>query len=356
MIDWSPVQSFVDGLVAERRCNGAGLAVAVEGQSAFLHFAGHARPNLAAGEDVLWPVASISKLYTGAAIMRLIEQGRLTLNLPVSQVLPEFRTKAKEEITLRHLLTHTSGLPYESPDHVARLAAQWTIDQFADEAAASDLLFPTGTQQEYSDFGYLLVGRVASRVTGTPFDELVRREVLGPAGLNATFFPTPPVEHCRVAEIEGSIGDPNTAMYNSAYGLGLAHPAFGVVATLPDLLRFALHFDRQSRLRIHSRAALDTMISDQTGTDFPAESVTMPERTIHPWGIGFMLKGRARTPELVSPESYGHGGASGCYLWIDPRYRVSVVFVSNRHYNGDPDDFLTRLDRAMNVVLAAATR
>jgi len=53
--------------------------------------------------------------------------------------------------------------------------------------------------------------------------------------------------------------------------------------------------------------------------------------------------------------SYGHGGGSGCYLWIDPRLRVSVVFLSNRHYFGDPDDFMPRLDQTLNVVLSAVS-
>jgi len=76
---------------------------------------------------------------------------------------------------------------------------------------------------------------------------------------------------------------------------------------------------------------------------------------IHPWGIGFMLKGRAGRMELASPASFGHGGASGCILWIDPVYDVVIAFVSNRHARADPDGFILRLTRVVNTTLAAVS-
>jgi CubicO group peptidase (beta-lactamase class C family) len=84
--------------------------------------------------------------------------------------------------------------------------------------------------------------------------------------------------------------------------------------------------------------------------------VSKPHGVIHPWGIGFMIKGRAGTPELVSPLSFGHAGASGCILWIDPVADVVIAFVSNRHLNLDMDGFFFRLDRVVNVAMAACSR
>jgi beta-lactamase class C len=355
--DLTPISDFIDRLVEDGRCSGAGLAAAIDGKPVFEHYAGQARSDLAAGPEALWPVASISKLYTAAAIMRLIEQGQLSLGMSASTVLPAFTGGGREHITLRQLMTHTSGLPYESPRMPELLASRATLDEITDEANTLDLRFPPGTSQWYSDLGYAIAGRLAAEVTGCPFDELVHAEVLDPAALTGTFFPGCRAVHGRIATVEGSMGcGSETAMYNSAYGLGLAHPAFGVVATLGNLLRFGMLFEPESATRIHSRMAVQAMTTDQTGGDFAGEETAVPTGVIHAWGIGFMIKGHTGYPELVSPESYGHGGASGCYLWIDPRHRVTIAFVSNRHYNADEADFMPRLEQAVSVTMACLTR
>jgi CubicO group peptidase (beta-lactamase class C family) len=144
-------------------------------------------------------------------------------------------------------------------------------------------------------------------------------------------------------------------MYNSAYSRGLAHPAFGVVATLRDLLAFGLLFTPHAGRTVLSGAAIRTMTSDQTGGDEPGERVYQPTGVIHPWGIGFELKGRSGTRELVSPSSFGHGGATGCVLWIDPVLDVVVAFVSNRHLSTGLEAFTSRLNRVVNVATASLT-
>jgi CubicO group peptidase (beta-lactamase class C family) len=355
--DLTSISDFIDGFVRDGRTNGAGLAASVAGKPVFEHYAGQARSDLDAGPEVLWPVASISKLYTAAAIMRMIEQGRLSLGMRVSTVLPAFSGDEREDITLRQLLTHTSGLPYESPQMADRLAARASLEEITDEANTLDLRFPPGTGQWYSDLGYAVAGRLAATVAGSPFDELVQAEVLEPAGLTGTCFPGRRADHGRIATVEGSMGyGSETAMYYTAYSLGLAHPAFGVVATLGDLLRFGRLFEPESTTRIHSRMAVQAMTTDQTGGDFAGEETTVPTGVIHAWGIGFMIKGRTGYPELVSADSYGHGGGSGCYLWIEPRHRITIAFVSNRHFNADPDDFMPRLEQAVSVTMSCLTR
>src|SRR4051812_43114934 len=104
-----------EGLIA-----GAGLVVLKDGLAVAEEYQGEAAPGVPAGRDTLWPLASISKVYTAAAIMRLVEQGVLTLNMPIYLALPHFTGGGREEVRLRHLLTHTAGLPYESADMEAR--------------------------------------------------------------------------------------------------------------------------------------------------------------------------------------------------------------------------------------------
>jgi CubicO group peptidase (beta-lactamase class C family) len=117
----------------------------------FEHFAGDAAPGLRAGRDVLWPLASITKLYTAATVMRLVELGELTVNTPVWQVLPDFTGDGREDVRVWDLLTHTSGLPYESPEMGQRLAAHTSTDALIDEGYGAPLLFGPGAGFQYSD-------------------------------------------------------------------------------------------------------------------------------------------------------------------------------------------------------------
>src|SRR3954467_15716028 len=131
---------------------GAGLIVWKDGAIVAERFVGNASAGLPAGPDVLWPLAAISKVYAAAAIMRLVEDGVLTLNTPVSLVLPGFAGGAREQVRIRHLLTHTAGFVYESPDMEARLAAHTPLLELIAEALASPLQFTPGTELRYADY------------------------------------------------------------------------------------------------------------------------------------------------------------------------------------------------------------
>jgi beta-lactamase class C len=351
------VAGLIDRVVSTEGVPGAGVTVLVGGEVALEHYAGEAEPGTPAGPETLWPVASISKLFTATMIMRLIEQGELPLITRARSVLPRFDGGGKEQITLRQLLTHTSGLPHEPPQIARLLAARTPLEEIVETAYALPLEFPPGTNQRYSDLGFAVAGRMSAVAMQADFSNLVRELVLEPAGLIDTFLPAPADVSPRIAYVSGVLGEgTDGAIYSSAYGRGLAHPAFGAVATLPDLLAFGALFTPHAARPLLSGAGLATMTSDQTCGDEPGQHVIPPAGVIHPWGIGFMLKGRAATMELVSPASFGHWGGSGCILWIDPVHDAVVAFVSNLHVRADPDEFVPRLTRVVNATLAALTR
>jgi CubicO group peptidase (beta-lactamase class C family) len=186
----------------------------------------------------------------------------------------------------------------------------------------------------------------------------VQELVLAPAGLGDTYMVPPRSEYGRLAHVVGSLGyDTPGAMYNAPYALDLGHPAFGTVTTITDLLRFGQLFDVSSETHIHSQAALRTMTSDQTGGHvlggFPGQPGA--ERPV-PWGIGFMILRPGFGPDLMPPGSYGHGGASGCYLWIDPVSEVVFAYASNKHGNTGRIPFTRRMVAATNVTMAALGR
>ncbi|MDI3341820.1 MAG: serine hydrolase domain-containing protein [Sphaerobacter sp.] len=345
--------------VAEGEVNGAALAVAVAGEPVALGFWGTARPGQAAGPATLWPLASISKVYTAATVMALVERGVLTLSLPVHALLPRFTGDGREAVTLRHLLTHTSGLIYESPEMEETLLRKTPLDAIVDEALTHPLQFQPGSRFGYSDYGIALAARVASLATGRPFPDLMRELVLEPAGLTDTVFPPPPALYPRVATVAGVLAEgTDAAMYNSPYALALAHPAFGVVASVEDLLRFGLLFRPGAGHRILAEATVRAMTTDQTGGEARGSLLGVGGDGPVPWGLGFALNrptGQVGFGDLCSPRAFGHPGASGCVVVVDPDHDVALAFVSNRHLNADAQRWIFRLSVVVNGVLAALT-
>ncbi len=192
---------------------------------------------------------------------------------------------------------------------------------------------------------------MAARVAGISFPELIRTRVIEPAGLTDTWLVLPAEHLPRVARIAGAPGS-EIAMesYSSRYGTQLGHPAFSVMATVSDLLRFLLQFDPHAERHFLSTAAIRTMSTDQTGS-YRSEAAGYP---ISKWGAGFELQSGWGDTGLGPIESYGHLGGTGCAAWIDPVDAVSVAFVSNRHWSASPEGRQWR-EEAVNVALAAAT-
>ncbi len=344
----SAVTSRIASFIGSGELDGAGLAVVHGGRRVLEWYGGEAAPALPAGPGVLWPLASVSKLYTAATILALVERGILTLGTTVASILPEFDEDERRTITVRHLLTHTSGIPYEPADMELLLQQQLPLDEVIEAAFTEPLDFAPGSRIGYSDLGYALLGVLAERVTGRPFPELMREFVLLPAGLHETHFPLRCDEHeGRLARVVGGLGDGLPwAMYGARYGLRLAHPAWGVVATLPDVVQFLLHFTPHAPGRLLARATVAAMTSRQT-----PETLGVPG-----WGLGFEVGGGYfGEVDLFSPSCFGHTGATGCAAWYDPAYDLAVVFVSNRHLNLGRERFLQRIASVLNGVVAAVT-
>jgi CubicO group peptidase (beta-lactamase class C family) len=343
--------------VAEGAFSGAGLVVWKDGAIAGEQYAGEAAPGVSAGPGILWPIASISKVYTAAMIMRLVENGVLTLSTPVSLVVPSFSGGGREQVRVRHLLTHTAGFVYESPHMDARLAAQTPMADLIAEALDSPLLFQPGTELRYADYHYLVAGHVAEIAAGRAFAELMRTHVLEPARLHETCIPPRRADDARIARVRGVPADgTDGAMYNSWYARELAHPAFGVCATTADLARFGSMF-MPGGPRFLCGASVRAMTTDQTG-GVPGTHPSMQGYASDvrvPWAIGFALQ-TARTPglysDLASPHTFGHGGASGCELVCDPDCGLVVALTTNTHLRTGREAWTRRLQAIVNAAFA----
>lgn len=345
--------ALVDRRVAGGAFDGAAVRVLRGRRPVFEHFCGNAGPGLPASPEVLWPLASITKLLTAVAVMRLVELGEITINTPVSSVLPHFTGGGRDDVRVRHLLTHTSGLPYESPAMGGLLAAHTSIEALIDEAYQKPLQFAPGTRFQYSDYAYGLAGRIAQTVGGASFPEVVRSLVLEPMALADTFMLPADGGIERIATVRGVFNDgTDGAMYNSAYGRSLAHPAFSAVSTLGDMVTFLGHF-APGGPRVLSEATVRAMTSLQTG-GAPGEHPLIdgfPMNAPIPWGFGFALQ-TAQAPavfaELASFATFGHPGASGCQILVDPVADLLVVLLTNTHILTGRDTWLRRQQEILN--------
>ncbi|MFL6201341.1 MAG: serine hydrolase domain-containing protein [Thermoanaerobaculia bacterium] len=254
----------------------------------------------------IYDLASLTKVVaTTTMAMILVDEGRLDLDRPV-----------REGVTVRHLLTHSSGLPATAPLYreIRGKAA------YVERIQAMDLTYPPGSRSEYSDLGVILLGEILEQVAGQPLETFVQERVLGPLGMKDTMYRPPPGLLPRIAPTEfdpwrgrlvhGEVHDEN------AFAMGGIAPHAGLFGTAGDLARFAqmlLNGGIVSRETI----ALFTRKAGIPGSD----------RALG-WDTKSAEGSSAGT--LFSPNSFGHTGFTGTSIWIDPERGLYVILLTNR--------------------------
>jgi CubicO group peptidase (beta-lactamase class C family) len=307
------LQSRIETAIAARRLPGAVLWVERDGVSWSRAFGLRAwePESEALAADAVYDVASLTKpVVAGALAALLFARGSLALDDPVHEHLPEFGPDAG--ITVRHLLTHTSGLPAILP-----LDPAWSGARSAHVlACAAQPTDPPGTSFRYSDINYILLGALIERLGGAGLAELAQHEVLDPLAMHDSgFLPLQrhppgrlvPTEYDGDSMLRGIVHDP------AARRMGGVAGHAGLFATAADVARFA-------------RAALaDPRFTPMAGNAAPPG---LPAR-----GVGWDIDSPyARPRGSVYPRgaSFGHTGYTGCAMWIDPASRSFYVFLSNR--------------------------
>lgn len=295
--------------------------------------------------ETLYDLASISKLFTTTCVMRLVEQGRLGLDEPVAQRIPEFAAGGKEGVTLRHLLTHTSGLP----DYLQLWKLAPTVEARIQRVLATPLLDPPSTMYRYSDLGLIALGHLVELVAGSSLDRVVRRLVTEPLHLGQTMYRPPAELKPRIAPTEdeeavgrgmvwGEVHDEN------AWSLdGVAGHA-GVFSTAEDVGRLAQMY--------LNGGELDGARLLQTET--VAEMTRNQIEGIDWRGLGWELNAEYYMGHLANPVTYGHTGFTGTSLVIDARRQLIVVLLTNRvHPTRDGPSINSTRQAIANAALAA---
>jgi len=316
--------------IADHRCPGGVLWVEHEGVAHHRAFGRRAvvpAPEPMT-EDTIFDAASLTKVIACTpAVLLLIERGRISLDDPLSRYLPAFRGGGKELVTIRQLLTHTSGLRGD-----IETQSDWHGPAAAVAKACEEtLLSKPGTEFRYSDINFFLLGEVVRQVAGVPLDEFVAREIYRPLRMVDTGFLPGPGALPRIAPTEVVAGKPWRGVVHdpTARHMGGVAGHAGLFTTAADLARFARMLLNEGELD-GTRVFRPTTVRLMTRVQTPAG---MTARRGLGWDIDTPYSGpRGRYFPLGS---YGHTGWTGGSLWIDPFSRTFVIFLSNRNH---PDE------------------
>jgi CubicO group peptidase (beta-lactamase class C family) len=298
------VQSKVDsGEVAA-----AVLHVRGGGQVVNRNFGGARTP------DAVFLLASITKPMTASAVMILSDRGKLSLNDPVRKFIPEFRGEDRERVLIRHLLTHTSGLPDMLPENEELRKRHAPLKDFVAGTCKVSLAFAPGARVRYQSMGILLAGEIVQRVTDRRLPDFLRDELFRPLGMRHTSLG---LGERKISDTMPSQVDAKTDWdWNSAYWRNLGAPWGGAHGSAPDVARL-----------------LDYFVRPQPGVLKPATAAAMitnqNEGLNQPWGIGWMV-GASSRPKECSVRTFGHSGSTGTLSWLDPERDLSFVLLTTR--------------------------
>ena len=332
----------IDGWIGESGVPGAAAVVWHKGAVVGRRYAGESQPGIPVDADTLFGLASVTKPMTAATIMTLVESDLIALDETVETYLPGFAgatstddalRNLRGEITVRQLLSHTSGLPEDLPRGTFASREAPTLREITDAMLRQPLWAMPGTELIYSNTGYGILGRLAEAVTGRDFWDVTWKNVFEPLELHNTIArPGPELDRRigRVLDVYGQ-GRP-TESYNSQYWRDLAIPWGGLFGSADDSVRFAATFLRQGDGFILPELARE-MITDQVHGlkgEVQAARVKWP---VASWGLGWEIKGtKAKhwTGNLTSPLTFCHFGAAGTLLWADPTIDLAAAIFANR--------------------------
>jgi CubicO group peptidase (beta-lactamase class C family) len=276
-------------------------------------------------EDTIFDAASLTKVVACTpAVMILVERGQVKLDAPVKTYIPEFTGDGRDEITVRQLMTHVSGLP---PDIETKTDWHGQAEAIR-KACAIKLQSKPGTIFKYSDINFFLLGEIVQRVSGVSLEVFVQREIFQPLKMCDTGFLPPKEKLPRIAPTEVVEGVPYRGVVHdpTARHMGGVAGHAGLFFAASDLARYArmlLDGGELNGVRIFKPETVKLMTSIQT-----------PPEISQKRGLGWDIATSFSGPrgEIFPIGSYGHTGWTGGSVWIDPGSKIFVIFLSNRNH------------------------
>jgi CubicO group peptidase (beta-lactamase class C family) len=264
--------------------------------------------------DAVFLLASITKPMTASALMILADHGHVSLTDPVQRFIPEFRGDGRERLLVRHLLTHTSGLPDMLPEDQDLRKRHAPLSEFVALTCRTPLLFAPGAEVRYQSMGLLLASEIALRITKEPFPVFVQDHVFRPLGMRNTSLGLGGRAISQTMQCQ--VKDPSDWDWNSAYWRNLGSPWGGAHSTVGDLALFLQYFAHPDA-RVVKPETASAMITNQTAG------------LAKPWGLGWMLN-NGQFGKGCSAATFGHSGSTGTMCWLDPEKGQSLVLLTTK--------------------------
>lgn len=278
----------------------------------------------AKSDDAMFLLGSISKPICITALMRLFDQGEFALDDPLKKFLPAFTGGGREQVTIRHVLSHVSGLPDQLANNAELRKNHAGLAAFVKSAVQTPVEFTPGSQYQYSSMGILLATHIAELISGTGILELVQQTVMRPLkmdhsaqGLGRFALADMVPVQTEYAAPESGAGDPSAKDWdwNSAYWRTLGAPWGGTHASAPDVRRFLAEFLLERGAVVKPDTARQ-MIRNHN----PAG--------LTPRGLGFNAGLAAGSPGC-SEKTFGHTGSTGTLAWADPATETICVVLTS---------------------------
>jgi len=334
----------------------AALCVGRKGRIVEPQFFGRHRlesPAASLKPDALFLVASITKPVTVAAAMLLVERGEMALDDKVTRYVPRFAQNGTQDVCIRHLMTHTSGLPDQLAINNKLRAAHQPLSAFIDATCQEPLLFPPGTKVSYQSMGLAMLSEIVHQVTGKLLPEFLRKEVFDPLGMKDTSLGWQPEKKVRITEVRLEREMQGTDWHwNTPYWLGFGAPWGGLITSPADFACFCqmmLNGGELGGVRVLSRATVRAMTGNQLAA---MAQIPEEERRCRPWGLGWRLNWPGHSAsfgDLLGPRTFGHWGATGTVCWIDPEAEAFCILFTTQPQ--EPEG--RYLARICNIVAAS---
>jgi uncharacterized protein YbbC (DUF1343 family)/CubicO group peptidase (beta-lactamase class C family) len=345
--DFSAADDVIEHAIANHDIPGAVLLVGFDGKTVYKKAYGNRalEPNTEpVTEDTVFDIASLTKLFTASAVMDLLGQGKVRLNDPVARYLPEFAQNGKQDITIRMLMTHFSGL---APD--LDLSTPWTgRDEAYKRCMETIPLEPPGSKFIYSDINFEVLGFLIEKLSGESLPQAIERIVLKPLDMDHTRFLPPPDWTAKIAPttrdengnlMRGVVHDPTARRMGGVAGHA------GLYSTADDMAKFA-------KAILNRKDFLTPLL---------IEKMTTPQQP--PWaselrGLGWDIDSpfANNRGDLLPIGSFGHTGYTGTTLWIDSLSRTYVVLLTNAVHPREGSDSWGKVavrGKLMNAVVTA---
>ncbi|MDY3558445.1 beta-lactamase family protein [Gemmata sp. JC673] len=351
------IDAAVTGAIKRGECPGAVVAVvhadAVVYRKAFGNRS--VKPDEAVmTPDAVFDMASLTKpVATGTSVMLLIQQGKLKPEDLVSKHWPEFAANGKDKVTVEHLLLHTSGL---TADNDIRDYADGQAKAL-ERVAGLKLEVPAGTRFKYSDVGFIVLGELVERLSGTPLDQFAKKNVFEPLKMTDSGYSPPVALNARVAPtglrdggiILGTVHDPR------AFKMGGVAGHAGLFSTADDMVRYCRMLLRDGELdaaRVLDAATvkLFTEPHDVPVADKAAKGLK-GSRSFG-WDVDTSFSA-PRGDRFKKGEGFGHTGFTGTSVWVDPRSKTAIIILTNRVHPNDKGNASPLRREVANIVAAA---